>query len=81
MLIAVPYVALVSQNSHHIMLSLSSQHGRQREFLVRERATKDGFYALSIRYHYRSVLNTERIVVVHIDPTHSILLAVTAKCN
>ena len=31
------------------------QYGRQREFLVRERTAKDGFYALSICYHYRLV--------------------------
>ena len=28
------------------------EHGRQREFLVRERTARDGYYALSIRYHY-----------------------------
>lgn len=30
-----------------------SQKGRQREFLIRERKTKKGYYALSIRHHYR----------------------------
>ena len=29
------------------------QHGRQREFLVRERVGKDGYFAISIRHHYR----------------------------
>ena len=33
----------------------SVQHGRQREFLVREWTAKDGYYTLSIRYHYRYV--------------------------
>lgn len=32
-----------------------TQHGRQREFLIRERTSKDGFYALSVRYHYKLV--------------------------
>ena len=29
------------------------QYGRQRDFLVRERVGKDGFFAISIRHHYR----------------------------
>ena len=35
------------------MLFASLQNGRQREFLIRERTARRGYYALSIRYHYR----------------------------
>lgn len=48
--------ALASTNTQ-LWYFVSLQHARQREFLVRERTAKDGYYALSIRYHYRYILS------------------------
>ena len=66
LLLAGRSVHVHGHNSHTLVTSETSsalllmelplsfvQYGRQREFLVRERTAKDGFYALSIRYHYR----------------------------
>ena len=63
----------------YVIYYLPMQYGRQREFLVRERVGKDGYFAISIRHHYRYA--TGACMCVHFSVVCFSLMGRSCVCS